>query len=225
MKKRPFTLARASAALVALLGFAMVSGYAPSVQAADTLTTAYDASGSTTIGSTGTTMPIGPTVLTETMEVGPNNIISGTMPIPSQQVQFNAFGFLPIRATVSLSQVGEITGTLRPGATPRTNVVTADVSYTIKLSNVSAKIFGIWTPMFVGDHCQTADPVDIRVSTPAGQTFNVFSGGPLAGTYTIGEFSGCHAFFIPGVGSVMVNTLVPGSNNTIALQLSNGRMP
>lgn len=225
MKKHP-SRTRAAAALAGLLGFAMLSLTAPPAHADDTtLTTLYDAEGTTTIGSIGASMPIGPTVLTETLDVPTKDIIDGTLPIPSQQVQFNAFGFLPIRATVSLTQVGPITGTLRPGPAPRTNVITADVSYTIRLSNVKALIFGIWTPMFVGSHCQTEDPVDIAVATPEGQTFNVFSGGPVTGTYTIGDFSGCHAFFIPGIGSVMINTLVPGDDNTIALQLSNGRNP
>lgn len=227
MTKRP-SLARTAAALAALLGLGMLGTPTPAAHADDTdttLTTLYDAQGTSTIGSIGASMPIGPTVLTETLDVPTKNIIDGTLPIPSQQVQFNAFGFLPVRATVSLTQVGPITGTLRPGPVPRTNVITADVSYTIRLSNVKALIFGIWTPMFVGDNCRTADPVDIAVKTPDGQTFNVFSGGPVAGTYTIGSFTGCSAFFIPGIGSVAVNTLVPGSNNTIALQLSNGRSP
>lgn len=227
MKKRP-SLARTAAALAVLLGLSMLGAPTPTAHAEDTdttLTTLYDAQGTTTIGSIGASMPIGPTVLTETLDIPTKNIISGTLPIPSQTMQFNALGFLPMRATVSLTQVGQITGTLRPGPAPRTNVITADVSYTIRLSNVKALIFGIWTPLFVGDSCRTAEPVDIAVATPEGQTFNVFSGGPVAGTYTIGSFTGCSAFFIPGVGSLAINALVPGSDNTIALQLSNGRYP
>ncbi|TQK69700.1 hypothetical protein [Nocardioides sp. SLBN-35] len=222
------SLARAASALTVLLGLSMLAAPAPTAHAEDTgttLTTLYDAQGTSTIGSIGSSLPIGPTVLTETLDIPTSNIIDGTLPIPSQQVQFNALGFIPIRATVSLVQVGPITGTLRPGTVPRSNAVTANVHYTIRLSNVKALIFGIWTPMFVGDNCRTAAPVDITVKTPDGQTFNVFSGGPVAGTYTIGDFTGCSAFFIPGVGSLAINAMVPGSNNTIALQLSNGRYP
>jgi len=229
MRKRSsfVRLGAAVAALSALLGLPLTS--APAAHADDpavTLTTLYDAEGSSTIGSIGVTMPIDPTLLTETLDVNTSNIIDGTMPIPSQRTQFDAFGFIPMRATVSLTQVGPITGTLRKSPTnPRDLVITSDVAYTIRLSDVEAKVFGVWTPMFVGDHCRTADPVQIHVATPAGESFNVFTGGTVEGTYTIGNFTGCHAFFIPGLGSVAVNALVPGSDNAISLQLSNGRHP
>jgi len=60
--------------------------------------------------------------------------------------------------------------------------------------------------------------VEIDAATPAGQTFNVFSGGALTATYTIGNFANC------GFTTGLINALVPGPNNTLSLTLSDGQL-
>jgi hypothetical protein len=73
-------------------------------------------------------------------------------------------------------------------------------------------------PALVGNFCQTILPVKISTATPTGQTFDVLNGGALVGTYTIGLFANC------GLTTAVIDLLIPGSGNTISLNLSNGRL-
>jgi hypothetical protein len=83
----------------------------------------------------------------------------------------------------------------------------------------------------VGSNCHTIDPVQIQADSPEGQWFRLTSGGPVTATYTIGNFTGCtplNFFDIPGFfpwfGSVPINAIVPGTDNTLDLVLSNPRL-
>lgn len=212
---------------VAVVSASLLTGVLATPASADpnpTLTDLYDAVGTSHVGSINADLPIAPTTLTETLDATTLQIIDGTLPIAPQQITFNALGFIPIRSTVSLIQTSPVTGALTPG--PDGNVITSTVSYTIKLSNVAVNVFGFWMPLFIGDHCQTINPVSITASSPAGQYFDVLNGGTVTGKYTIGNFQNCAPLDLPdffGVGSLPINALVPGTNNTINLQLSNGR--
>lgn len=212
-------LATLSTCLLASLGF---SG-AASAASDPTITIAYDASGSTTIGSVNTTVPIAPTTLTATLDLNTFQIINGSLPIAPQTITFNALGFIPMRATVSLIETSPVTGTITPNAVD--DDISSTVSYTVKLSNISVDTLGVWIPLFVGPNCQTINPVNISVSNPAGQNFDVFNGGTVTGKYTIGNFQNCAPLNLPdifGIGSLPVNALVPGTNNTVTLNISNG---
>ncbi|GAA1942085.1 hypothetical protein [Kitasatospora viridis] len=199
-------------------------GLAGTAQAADpTLTDAFDAVGTTHIGSINADVPLGPTTLTETLDLANSQVVDGTLPLPDQQVQFNALGFIPIRATTSFTQVGPVTGQLTNTGAGQ-NTLSSNVSYTIRLSNVQVSVFGAWIPLFVGDHCQTINPVNITAATPAGGNFTVQAGGDVTGAYTIGDFQNCAPLQLPdvfGIGSLPINALVPGTNNTLTLHLSN----
>jgi hypothetical protein len=215
----------AATALVLGAGIAV----APAANAADpnpTLVDQFDAVGTSHIGSVNATLPITSTTLTETLDLVTFNVLSGTLPVPSQVVQFKALGIAPVRATVSLVQATPITGKINVNDTTGLLSLNANVSYTVKLSNVSVNVFGVWVSLGIGNSCQTINPAKIAVATPAGQSFDVIDGGTVTGKYTIGQFKNCAPLNFPdilGIGSIPINALVPGTNNTISLQLSNGR--
>lgn len=207
------------------------------------LTVVYDAVGSTHVGAqVDADMPVGPTtieVTIDTLAPVPTPVVDGTMSIPSQVVTFDIMG-IPARAKVTMTQVGPITGTLTKLPAPRQALdLESQVKYDIRLSNVEAKVFGVWWPLAVGSNCHTVNPAVINVSSPIDNStspptgyFTINGGGPLTATYTIGKFTGCtplNFFDIPGFfpwfGSIPINAIVPGSDNTLELNLSNPRPP
>jgi len=210
----------ASASLIAGVMLAAPAGADPD----PTITDAYDAVGTTHIGSIGADVPIAPTTLTTVLDANTLQIVDGSLPVAPQQVTFQALGFIPIRSTVSLVETGPVTGTLNP--TPDGNIITSKVSYTIKLSDVSVNVLGLWVPLFVGNNCRTIDPVTISASSPPGQYFDVLNGGTVTGKFTIGNFRDCAPLQLPdifGIGSLPINALVPGTNNTAVINICCGR--
>lgn len=207
------------------LAAASIAAAAPALAEASTFQ--YDAVGTTRIGGqVNADAKLGPAVLSVSLDTATGVFNNGTLPLPKTKVTFPVFGGLTkLRADVNFIQSGKITGTLTNDA-QFNSVVTANAKYTIKLTNVekAGLIPGTWTPLFVGNSCQTAQPVSLNLKTPAGQSFDVDAGGTVAGKYTIGQFTGCSVLFIPGLGSVVVNALVPNSNNFATIQLSNGRV-
>ena len=62
---------------------------------------------------------------------------------------------------------------------------------------------------------------------PAGHYFDIARGGVLTGTYAIGKFQNCAPLNLPdlfGLGSLPVNSLVPGPDNTVRIKLSHGHV-
>lgn len=213
--------------MVALAAIAVVlvpaTGADASATATKKLTDGYRAVGTSHIGSIDADLPIARTSLLETLNLKTLRIVGGTLPIAPQTVSFTALGVIPLRATTTLIQASPITGSI--AATPKGNVLKTTVAYTIKLSDVEVQFLGQWIPLDVGDNCQTIDPAVISVGSPAGSSFDIFKGGVVSGTYTIGKFANCAPLQLPdllGVGSLPVNSLVPGSNNTVSLTLSHG---
>jgi hypothetical protein len=187
------------------------------------LTDRYTAVGTSHIGSIDADLPIAKTSLVETLDAKTFKIRRGTLPVAPQTVSFTALGFVPLRSTVSLAQTSPITGTIR--ATKRGIVLSTSVSYAIQLSNVEVDVFGAWVSLAVGPNCRTIDPVTISAGSPAGHYFDIAKGGVLTGTYTIGKFQNCAPLHLPdlfGLGSLPVNSLVPGTHNTVRITLSHG---
>ena len=217
-------------AFAALVATALLTG-APAAQAANpTLEIDYDAVGTTHIGAqVDSSMALGPSVLESTLDVTNGHIVGGSLDIPTQTMSFDIFG-IPARAKVTMTQVGPLTGAIVPTSQLGKSTLTSTVAYDIQLSDVEAKVFGIWWPLAVGSRCHTAEPVTITASTPEGEFFTVNGGGRVTSTYTIGSFTGCAVLnffdipgFFPWFGSIPINTLVPGTDNTLELQLSNPR--
>lgn len=196
--------------VLAAVGMGVLAGV-PAAAGADpvVLTVAYDASGTSTVAKTNSTVALGPATLTTKLDAKGN--FTGSLPLPPTTTSFNALGLLPTKATITFLPAGPVTGFLSAHPTP---AVTSTATYYLKLSDVT--VAGL--PAFVGDHCQTEQPVAIPANTPAGQTFNITTGGTVTGTYTIGDFADC------GLITPLINLLVPGPGNTATLQLSNGRV-
>jgi len=197
----------------AAAGFALVAA-APGSAGADTtaaptLNVAYDVSGTSTIAKTGSDVALGPAVLTTAINT--DGTFTGHLPLPPTSTSFKALGLLPTTATVTFIEAAPLTGVLKSNPKP---TISSVASIYIKLSDVT--VAGL--PALVGDHCQTADPVQLTAATPEGQFFNVTTGGTLAGTFTVGNFENC------GLTTPLLNLLVPGPNNTVTLQASNGRI-
>lgn len=221
-------LSSTAAALAAMLALAVQPAHAETEN--PTLKVKYDAVGSTHIGAmVNASMPLGPSEILTEMDLVTTDIVDGALPIPQKVMNFSVFG-IPTRAKVTMTQVGPLTGTLTPTGERGKLLLASNVSYDIKLSNVEAKVFGIWWPLGIGSNCHTAEPVDIAASTPAGEYFTINDGGRVTDTYSIGSFTGCTPLnyldipgFIPWFGSIPVNVLVSGDNNTLELTLDNPR--
>lgn len=221
-------LSSTAAALAALMVLAVQPAHADENP---TLKVKYDAVGSTHIGAlVNSTADLGPAVLDTEMDLVTTDIVDGSLPVPSKVLEFRLLDLVPIRATVTMTQVGPLTGTIKPSGIRGKLLLTSNVAYDIKMSNVQAKVLGIWLPMGIGSNCHTIDPVEIATATPAGEYFTLNGGGRVTGTYTIGGFTGCAPLNfldlplpLPELGSIPVNTLVSGPNNTIELTLDNPR--
>jgi hypothetical protein len=175
------------------------------------LNVAYDATGTSHVNHTDSDLWIKPTTMSLTVESNDGSI-TGHLPISPSDTKFHVLGFLPIKAQVNFIEAAPLTGNLH--YTPNGPTVTSSASYYIRLSDVL--VAGI--PQYVGNSCQTKNPVVVQADTPAGQIFDLNNGGNLKGTFTIGNFENC--FLETG----LINLLVPGSGNTIDLQVSNGRL-
>lgn len=196
---------------LAVLAAAPLLALLPSAAHATTFNLAYDAVGTSHIASTDSDVAIKPTTLDTTLD-STNNALTGHLPLVDTETTFHVLGFLPVQATVSFIEAAPLSAHLITVNNQLTIQSTA--SYYIRLSHVL--IGGL--PGFVGDHCQTEDPVVINAGTPAGSSFSVFGGGELVGTYSIGQFDHCN------LQTALINLLVPGSGNTLDLQVSNGRL-
>jgi len=191
--------------------FALGIALMPTAANAAGLDVDYDASGSSYIASTGSTVDIAPTTLSTTIESADGSI-TGHMPLKPATSEFKIIGLLPVKATVHFDEAAPITGSLiNEGNTTR---VESTASYYIRLSDV--RVAGL--PVYVGDKCQTKDPVSIPANTPEGEQFDIVNGGELHGEYTIGDFHHCF------IQTWLLNLLIPGSGNTVDLNVTNGRL-
>lgn len=197
-------------ARLAAIGAAAVT-FVPAAAHADTIIGInYDATGSTYIASTSSSIPLGPTTLSTQLNVN-NGDITGHLPLPSQHSTFKLIGFVPVEADVTFVEAAPVSGHIDlAGAIASVN---ATASYYIKLSNV--KLAGL--PGFVGSNCKTKDPVSIPVNSPTGQGFDLVNGGELTGTFSLGNFQNC------GINQWLINAVIPGSGNTVDIQVSNGQ--
>jgi hypothetical protein len=188
-----------------------VFALAPAAAHAATLNLDYDAVGVAHIASTDNDINLGPSTLSTHLDTDTQNF-TGNLPLPGTTTRFEVLGFIPVTADVAFVPSAPLTGKLTPD---NLNIVaTSTAYYHIRLSNI--KIVGF--PTFTGPHCRTVNPVSIPANTPAGQSFNLFTGGTLSGQFSIGNFQHC------GLNTGLINLLIPGSGNTVTIQVSNGRI-
>lgn len=189
---------------------ALMMGGSPA--SAQTTNVDYDANGTTTIASNGSTITLGPAVMNSRVET--DGTFTGDMALPGAHTSFKVIGFVPVSANVNFEPVGPTTGVLiRSG---RNRILESESQYYVRLSNI--KVAGI--PTLAGSNCRTADPVVVPADTPDGEFFNIASGGRLVGEYSIGNFKSCGLL---GAQTHLINALIPGGGNTIELNLTDGR--
>lgn len=195
---------------IAVLGAAAIVALVPATAYAATFNVAYDAVGTSHIASTNSTIELGPTTLTTTVDSSNGNL-TGSMPLPGTTTEFSVIGLIPVTADVDFVEAAPITGDI--ALTGFNAIITSTARYYIKLSNI--KVVGF--PTFTGSHCRTKNPVSIPANTPAGESFNLRNGGTLEGEFTIGNFEHC------GLNTWLINLLIPGSGNTAEIEVTNGQ--
>jgi hypothetical protein len=117
----------------------------------------------------------------------------GLPELPPKRVTFQAFGHLPVSATIHVAEIGSFNMaviTCAPAATcpyQPANTALFLGRVTLRISNVD--IDG--APVSVGPHCQTATPFDLSLTgLPPAYNINAIQ-GVLTGTVAIPAFKGC----------------------------------
>jgi hypothetical protein len=132
----------------------------------------------------------------------------GTIAFEPAQGKLTALGFLPVVAKVNLVPTDTVTGTLAGGK------LSATTKVRIKLPSV--KTLGI--ELAGGANCQAKQISSITLGSTQ-PVFQPLAGGPVAGTFSISDLSGCG--FLTGI----VSPLTQGSGNLLALALSPSAPP
>ncbi|MEU5995411.1 DUF6801 domain-containing protein [Spirillospora sp. NPDC047418] len=105
------------------------------------------------------------------------------------EATFLTFDFMPTTATMEIDQIGLGTQTAAPYEKGQTRQhVQSSMRVSIRLYDVAVN----GTPLEVGDHCQSARPVDVTLSdAPGANITNIVKGGASDGSFEIPPFEGC----------------------------------
>jgi hypothetical protein len=107
---------------------------------------------------------------------------------PPSDATFLAFGFMPIRATMELRQVGPMPVELvAQGRPPFLYFVGTSGAVELRITNVTVN----GMPLDVGPNCRSAEPMAFNVGGGTPEYTDITLGGPLHGIVTIPPFSGC----------------------------------
>jgi hypothetical protein len=201
LRRTIVSIAAGTAAVAGLLVGVPSANASPAAPADDTLLATYAVNGSTTIASTNSSMTLGPGSLSATLDVD-NNTFTADLALPNATGSFTEFGIVPVTATTQFIQDGQTTGAIDGN----TGGMSSTSKITIRL--VDVKVAGLDIP--VGNSCETS-PTTVNLTSES--DFNVLTGGDVAGTYKIPDFQNC------GLATPLLNIVIPGSGNTIALNL------
>jgi hypothetical protein len=133
----------------------------------------------------------------------PSGNFTGDLTLAPSTGNLTALGFLPVVAKVNLVPTDQVAGSLIDGK------LTAVAKVRIKLPSV--KTLGI--ELAGGANCQAKQVSSITLRSTQAK-FLPLSGGPIAGTFSISDLSGCG--FLTGI----VSPLTKGTGNAIALNLA-----
>jgi hypothetical protein len=124
----------------------------------------------------------------------------GLPELPTVRATLLAFGFMPVSATIQLSEIGSLNIALiscgdasdptKSDKCPNPPPKNAAILYgSVMLRIHDVAINGV--PLNVGDHCQTATPFDLDlVGVPPSYIVSALH-GVLTGTVTVPQFTGC----------------------------------
>jgi hypothetical protein len=118
----------------------------------------------------------------------------GLREFPPARATFLAFGFTPASATMHLTEIGTM-NVVTVGAALNTRCHHPCPTITTVSSRLQLRIDGVTVngvPLNVGPHCGTA-PFDVilRGTNASKPPFSFITGGPVTGTVTIPQFTGC----------------------------------
>ncbi|WP_018653215.1 fibronectin type III domain-containing protein [Actinomadura flavalba] len=130
-------------------------------------------------------------------------------PLRSEMQSLN-FEFMPVRATVEMTQVGDslMDGTLSSNGDYRVQATT-----NMRVRVIKATVNGATLP--VGPNCTTTTPAKLVLSGGKPEYSNILLGGPLRGYYTIPPFKGC------GVGEkidALLTASISGPGNYVKMR-------
>jgi hypothetical protein len=186
---------------IALLATTGVMAAAGSASADTVVNVHYAVTGTTYIAKLNTTVNLGAGNLAATVDLT-TGASQSTLTLPPATVSVKEFGFIPVTATTEIIQNGTAAGTVNLTA----NTITSTANVALKITRLT--VFGVSLP--VGNECQTS-PFNIGISSGPG--FTVSGGGPVSGAYTIPAFHNC------GLNTLLLNLTIPGSGNSINLNL------
>ncbi|HEY0639591.1 MAG TPA: DUF6801 domain-containing protein [Pseudonocardiaceae bacterium] len=145
-----------------------------------------------------------------------NNV--GDLPaggLPPATGTFLAFGFMPIKATMEMLQVGPIpVRQVAQGVPPFDYYVEATARMDLRVRDVMVN----GMPLDVGPNCRSAEPMVVKLVGGTPEYTNILFGGPLYGIATIPPFSGC------GVSEdldPLLSGSVSGPGNYVRMQQGN----
>jgi hypothetical protein len=137
----------------------------------------------------------------------------GELPLPDATSTFLTFGFQPVTAKVEFTN-GPVTISTGTIGSPPNRINFAQAGFYQSLRVYDVEVNG--TPLDVGPACRTARPYRVVLHGKFPDYENVFKGGPMRGTVTIPEFSGC------GTGGEDLDQLfsasLSGPDNLIAMR-------
>jgi hypothetical protein len=203
---RPIGPRLAAASVAVLAAGATLAATVTPASASTKVHLRYRVTGSTYIKAPNFTLDLGPGKLHTTANLRTGKL-TATLSLPNATGSFEQAGIIPVTATTQFINDGPTTG--------RVNLQTGAVrtKSKITLRIVSLSVAGI--PVPVGNSCETKNAVVVRLTSQPG--FSVLGGGSLAGSYTIGTFSGC------GLATLLINLTIPGGGNTITLKLGKAK--
>jgi hypothetical protein len=108
--------------------------------------------------------------------------------LPPARTTFLGFGFMPVSATMQLTEIGTM------------NIIGVGTGFTLTSNTawslMELRIYDVKVngqPLAVGPHCQTVRPLLIKLTgvSSGSQPYSLQGGGPLIGQVTIPPFTGC----------------------------------
>ncbi len=130
------------------------------------------------------------------------NAFTADLQLNPSSASLTALGFLPVVAKINIVPTDKVRGALTGG------VLSATAKVRIKIPSIT--LFGV--PIAGGANCQTTQVSSIPLKSTA--PFSLPQGGPIAGTFSISNLSGCGAL------NGIVSPLTAGKGNAIALSLT-----
>jgi hypothetical protein len=202
----------AAAAVSVLAAGATLAATAGPASATTTVHVRYRVTGSTYIKAQNFTIDLGPGKLHTTANLKTGKL-TATLSLPNATGSFTELGTLvTVTATTQFINDGPTTGRLNL----QTGAVRTKSQITLKIVSLTLQTALGSVPVAVGNSCETKKAVVVRLASQPG--FSVLGGGNLAGSYTIGKFSGCGL-----IARTLINLTIPGGGNTISLRLGKAK--